>query len=59
MEDLAGCASLDLDTPMTENLLETLWPGVDDLRVNDLNEDSAVDSWGSDNDFDLLFPDLA
>ncbi len=47
------CSNFDLDTPTTERLFESLWPG-----VSELDDTVAPDSW-SEDDFDLLFPDLA
>jgi hypothetical protein len=47
------CGNFDLDTPTTERLFESLWPG-----VSELDDTVAPDSW-SEDDFDLLFPDLA
>lgn len=46
-------SNFDLDTPTTERLFESLWPG-----VSELDDTVAPDSW-SEDDFDLLFPDLA
>lgn len=51
-ENESMCSKLDLDTPTTDTLLEALWPEVSGLG------DEAATSW-SDDDFDLLFPDLA
>jgi hypothetical protein len=48
-----SCSNFDLDTPTTERLFESLWPG-----VSELDDTVAPDSW-SEDDFDLLFPDLA
>ena len=49
----AAVGNFDLDTPTTERLFESLWPG-----VSELDDTVAPDSW-SEDDFDLLFPDLA
>jgi hypothetical protein len=46
-------SNFDLDTPTTERLFESLWPG-----VSELDDTVAPASW-SEDDFDLLFPDLA
>jgi hypothetical protein len=46
-------SNFDLDTPTTERLFEALWPG-----VSELDDTVAPASW-SEDDFDLLFPDLA
>ncbi len=46
-------SNFDLDTPTTERWFESLWPG-----VSELDDTVAPDSW-SEDDFDLLFPDLA
>jgi hypothetical protein len=46
-------SNFELDTPTTERLFESLWPG-----VSELDDTVAPDSW-SEDDFDLLFPDLA
>ncbi len=46
-------SNFDLDTPTTERLFESLWPA-----VSELDDTVAPASW-SEDDFDLLFPDLA